>query len=53
MANFIDHDERGGQITFGDGFRFGFGFFIANLLGLMVIGGLVLLGLYLTNQLHT
>ena len=40
--NFIDEDERPQSgMSYRDGFRFGFGFFIANLLGLMILGALI------------
>jgi hypothetical protein len=41
--NFLDEDEKSGGLTYADGFRFGFGFFIANLLGLTVLGVMIAL----------
>jgi hypothetical protein len=39
--NFLDEEERKAGLSYADGFRFGFGFFIANLLGLTVLGGVI------------
>ncbi len=50
--NFIDEDERPASLGYTDGFRFGFGFFIANLLGLTVLAGLGLLVNYAMTQLR-
>jgi len=49
--NFINEGERSKRLGFADGFRFGFGFFIANLLGLTVVGAIGLAISYLTGQL--
>jgi hypothetical protein len=50
--NFIDEDERSPRLSYAEGFRFGFGFFIANLLGLTVLAGVGLLAHYVATQLH-
>ncbi len=50
--NFIDEDDTSSGMGYTDGFRFGFGFFIANLLGLTVLGGLGLLVNYVMHQLR-
>lgn len=39
--NFIDQEEKDKVLSYSDGFRFGFGFFIANLLGLTVISAII------------
>jgi hypothetical protein len=41
--NFIDEEEKVQRLGYTDGFRFGFGFFIAALLGTTIVTGLVLL----------
>jgi hypothetical protein len=50
--NFIDQEESAPRLGYNDGFRFGFGFFVANLLGVTVLAALGLLVAYLTHQLH-
>lgn len=51
--NFLDQEEEQRNLAFGDGFRFGLGFFVANLLGLIVLAVLASLVAYLTHyQLH-
>jgi len=50
--NFIDQEESASRLSYSDGFRFGFGFFIANLLGVAVLAALGLLVAYLSHQLH-
>ena len=50
--NFLDEDESKAGLGYIDGFRFGFGFFIANLLGVTVLGAIALLVAYFTNQLR-
>jgi len=50
--NFIDQEESASRLSYSDGFRFGFGFFIANLLGVAVLAALGLLLAYLSHQLH-
>jgi hypothetical protein len=50
--NFIDEEERASNLGYSDGFRFGFGFFIANLLGLTVLAGLGLAVNYAMTQLR-
>ncbi len=37
--NFLDEEEKT-DLSYTDGFRFGFGFFIANVLGLTILGAL-------------
>lgn len=49
--NFLD-EEVVSRLTFSDGFRFGFGFFIANLLGVTVLSALGLALGYATGKLH-
>lgn len=39
--NFIDQEEKERGLSYSDGFRFGFGFFIANLLGITVISAII------------
>ena len=48
--NFLDQEEIREGITYTDGFRFGFGFFIANLLGFTILAGIGLLVNYLMHQ---
>lgn len=50
--NFIDQEEPTSNLGYSDGFRFGFGFFIANLLGVAVLAVLGLLVAYFSHQLH-
>jgi hypothetical protein len=50
--NFLDQEERGEGVSYTDGFRFGFGFFIANLLGLTILGLLVVLVNLGMQRLH-
>lgn len=49
--NFVEDDDHS-RLTYGDGFRFGFGFFVATLLGVTVLGALAFGVSYFTNQLH-
>ncbi len=50
--NFIEEDEPVNKLSYSDGFRFGFGFFIANLLGATILGALVLGASYALQRLH-
>lgn len=50
--NFLDEEERAAGLGYSDGFRFGFGFFIANLLGLTVFAVLVAAVNYALTQLR-
>jgi hypothetical protein len=48
--NFLDNDDEISEgLSYSQGFRFGFGFFIANLLGLTVLGVVGLAVFYLTH----
>jgi hypothetical protein len=49
--NFLDQEDKP-EMSYADGFRFGFGFFIANLLGATVLGLLATGIAMLTGQLH-
>ena len=48
--NFIDEEESASRLGYTDGFRFGFGFFIATLLGVTVLAALGLLVAFLTHH---
>ena len=51
--NFLDEDDRrAGGVGYTDGFRFGFGFFIANLVGLTLIGTLEAAVNWALGRLH-
>jgi hypothetical protein len=50
--NFLDEEEKIKGMSYTDGFRFGFGFFIAQLLGVTVLG-LIALGVTIgMHRLH-
>jgi hypothetical protein len=50
--NFLDQEDQPERLSYTDGFRFGFGFFIANLLGLTALSALGLLVGHVTHQLR-
>ena len=50
--NFLDQDESKDGLGYTEGFRFGFGFFVANLLGLTMLGILAAIVNLVVHRLH-
>lgn len=52
--NFLDEDYESSKarLSYSDGFRFGFGFFLANLIGASVLGLIATGVAYATRVLH-
>jgi hypothetical protein len=50
--NFIDQEDKSDRLGYTDGFRFGFGFFIANLVGITVLAALAAAVNYALQRLH-
>lgn len=50
--NFLDEEPKARGLSHMDGFRFGFGFFIANLIGLTVLAALTAAVGYAVQRLH-
>lgn len=52
--NFLDQEEEKTtqRLSYTDGFRFGFGFFIANLIGVTILSALVMAVSYGVQQLR-
>ena len=49
--NFINEEDSAPSLGYTEGFRFGFGFFVANLLGVTVLAALGLLVAFLMHRL--
>lgn len=50
--NFLDEEQKPRQLSYIDGFRFGFGFFIANLIGITILSALIMAVSFAMQQLR-